>query len=122
MADWRNENLSNTASAEAYSSTPRMDFYLKIGQEVRNPDNDQFEFITLPYYVPLDTMKKNEIKGSGEFPDLLAKGNCLLDDLQAFARDLEPGQYRDINLTVRVYRSKPKTEARFTKPKFNFMR
>jgi hypothetical protein len=86
----------------------KSEFFLKVGVYATN-ESDQVDFISLPFPLYLDSMKPSEIKGEGEYQDLLAEGNKMLEDLMKYAREsLKPGESKEVGFKVRLYRAKPK--------------
>lgn len=67
------------------------------------------EFISLPYGIPLDTMKESSIKSQDPHWRALAQAkNDLLARLLAMADELDEGEARNINgLQLQLYRKKP---------------
>lgn len=109
------ENKSNT------SSNTISDFYLVIGQEVLNEEEDTIDLVVLPQPVYLDTMRKKQVSGEGKFQELLLQGNDMLDALLEFGKEnLEPGEFKDIDLKVRLYRRKPNQNDKHIKKTFTF--
>lgn len=113
-------NTFNDWRSAAKEESPRAEYFIRVGQNVYNEDKDTEDFVWLPQFIPLDTMRKNKVNGQGEYPELLAKGNDLLDALIEYAKHLEAGDSEEVQLTVRLYRSKPKEEQKYSKPKFEF--
>ena len=99
------------------------EFYLVIGQEVLNEEEDTIDFVALPQPVYLDTMRKKQVSGEGKFQDLLLSGNDMLDELLKTSRaNLEPGEFKELNVKVRVYRRKPNQNDKHVKQTFTFFK
>lgn len=99
----------------------KAEFMLLIGEDSYIPDLDRYEFVSLPQSLGLDTMNKAEIKGTGEFQTILCSRNDLLDELLEGAQaKLQPGESRELNLKVRLYRRQASEEATHKKVTFNF--
>lgn len=110
-----------TDNSRSNPNQDRAEFYAKVGQTFVNPETDEIEFISLPQALFIDTMKKNKVSGEGQFQEMLLKGNDLLTQLIMFAQaNLEPGEYRDLKLTVRLYRRKRSQEAKHIPIAFKF--
>jgi len=101
MAGFANQSRNN--SNDEFQTS---EYGLRIGQEWINPDTEQEEFVSLPGVMWLDTMKKNKVSGEGEFQELLLHGNDLLVAVQDFGKTLAPGECRELNLKVQVFRRK----------------
>lgn len=97
----------------------KSEFYIRVGLEAVNPETDKMDFISLPQPLYLDSMKKNRILGEGEFPELLSKGNALLDQILAQANEmLEPGETKEMKLKVILCRRKAPVESKPVSMKF----
>lgn len=101
-------NTGRTNTNKNNSSEPvKSEFFIKIGKEHLNSNNDKIELITLPQPLFLDSMKKNEIYGTGDFQEALCAGNDLLDQILKLAQnDLQPGEEAELDLKVIVCRRK----------------
>ena len=103
------------------SDNIKADYFLTIGVE-RTNEAGEVEFITLPQPLGIDTMKKREVNGTGEFQEKLLTGNDLLEDLIAFAKkNLNPGDQRMmVGFKVMLNRRKTNQSSTHQKVNFNF--
>lgn len=101
----------------------KSEYMLLIGTKVLNDATDEYEFVSLPQPVGLDTMKAANVAGEGDFQEMLCKRNDLLEQLLGFAKDeLNPGDEREVELTVKIYRRKASQAVKHTKVTFNFVK
>lgn len=119
--------VTNTIRGQAQSlnsnQKPKSEYMLLIGTKVLNEATDEYEFISLPQPVGIDTMQAANVSGEGDFQELLCKRNDLLEQLLAFAKDeLNPGDERELELTVKIYRRKASQAVKHSKVTFNFVK
>lgn len=97
------------------------EYFLVIGANLQDEEGNKM-FVSLPQPLGLDTMKKSEIKGVGDFQERLCYGNDLLENLLNFAKThLEPGEDLETQeLTVRIKRRQTSQEVKHQKMNFNF--
>ncbi|MGV8863272.1 MAG: hypothetical protein ACOH2T_19160 [Pseudomonas sp.] len=98
-------NRTPAAAPAAASTRKKSDFWLNIGVTVKGEDGSDV-FIGLPNGIPLDDMKPVEVKGNNQnMIDLNQTKNSLLEALQKFAAQMDPGSREDFpQLTVQLYR------------------
>ena len=114
-----NGNSSNNTNVKADKS----EYMILVGQNVLNPETDEYEFVSLPQPLGIDTMKKAQVTGEGSFQELLCKRNDLLEGLLDFAKkNLNPGDSKDVELTVKIYRKKASQALKHNKMTFNFIK
>lgn len=119
----RNNSNSNTNNGNANTKTDKSEYMILVGQNVLNPETDEYEFVSLPQPLGIDTMKKANVQGEGSFQELLCKRNDLLEGLLEFAKmNLNPGDSKDIELTVKIYRKKASQAVKHNKMTFNFIK
>lgn len=112
--------LGTQGAKQTEKAAIKSDFYLKIGMETVDPETDELQFISLPQPLYLDTMPRSQIRGEGQFQELLCKGNDLLEEILAGARiHLKPGETKELKLKVILCRRKTSQEANHTKMMFN---
>lgn len=116
--DPRKQKKVNSTNHENGEEKKRCEFFLKIGRESYDPETDTRKFVSVPSVMGLDTMEKNQVFGTGEFPELLSYGNTLLDQLLEAAQSLSSGEEREINLKVKLCRRKVREEPKFKAPNF----
>lgn len=79
-------------------------------------------FVSLPFGLALDTMRKLEPKGQSDFAMLQAAQNDLLEQLLSKAEELKPGEAEVFTLQVQLRRtadeSKPEGNNKFLKKLF----
>lgn len=65
--------------------------WLNIGYETGDPE---YPFVSLPFGIALDTMQPAQIRGRGntDYAQFVAAKNSLLEQLQAAAATLAPGE------------------------------
>lgn len=110
------------SNPEAKVQNQKAEYMLSIGMEVTNEETGEVEFISLPQPVALDTMKKSNIFGEGDFQEKLCKGDDLLESLLNYAqKNLNPGDSQDITtLKIRLFRKKKNQRDSHKKMVFNF--
>lgn len=120
-----NDIINNNSATEVtknQSQNQKAEYMLAIGMEVTNEDTGEVEFISLPQPVALDTMKKSNVFGEGDFQEKLCKGDDLLESLLDYAqKNLNPGDSQDItSLKIRLFRKKKNQRDSHKKMVFNF--
>ena len=120
-----NDIINNNSATEVIKNqaqNQKAEYMLAIGMEVTNEDTGEMEFISLPQPVALDTMKKSNVFGEGDFQEKLCKGDDLLESLLAYAqKNLNPGDSQDItSLKIRLFRKKKNQRDSHKKMIFNF--
>ena len=78
----------------------RSNFRLLVGRYVHDDETDELKFVALPQPLYLDTMRRNQIRGEGDFQELLCLGNDMLNCLLADAEQLKPGEDVDLEEIV----------------------
>lgn len=92
-------NLKTQAVAAATETRPKSEFWLNVGYtvDVETDEGVIERFVSLPFGIPLDTMKPLEISGSSDvFAYLRMAQNELLESLLEAAHELKPGEARVI--------------------------
>lgn len=114
---------TGAANTNKSEKTPeKSNYYILVGTEYPNAETDEMEFISLPQAMQLETMQKNKVYGSGDFQERQLRGNDLLEQLIEYGKaELQPGEYKEVQLTVRLYRRKTSQEAVHKRVKFNFL-
>lgn len=120
-----NDIINNNSATEVtknQTQNQKAEYMLAIGMEVTNEDTGEVEFISLPQPVALDTMKKSNVFGEGDFQEKLCKGDDLLESLLDYAqKNLNPGDSQDItSLKIRLFRKKKNQRDSHKKMVFNF--
>lgn len=120
-----NDIINNNSATEVtknQTQNQKAEYMLAIGMEVINEDTGEVEFISLPQPVALDTMKKSNVFGEGDFQEKLCKGDDLLESLLDYAqKNLNPGDSQDItSLKIRLFRKKKNQRDSHKKMIFNF--
>lgn len=111
-----------TNAINTNNNQQKSEYMLLVGTKVLNEATDEYEFISLPQPVGLDTMKASNVSGEGDFQEMLCKRNDLLEQLLALAKnELNPGDEREVKLTVKIYRRKQSQAVKHTKVKFNLL-
>ena len=111
----------STMLGEKTNTTAPSEFYLVIGQDVLNEEDDTIDFVALPQPVYLDTMRKKQVSGEGKFQELLLSGNDMLDELIRYGKStLEAGDFQEIDLKVRLYRRKANQNDKHVAKTFTF--
>ena len=119
LPERNNGNSSNNTNVKVDKS----EYMILVGQNVLNPETDEYEFVSLPQPLGIDTMKKAQVTGEGSFQELLCKRNDLLEGLLDFAKkNLNPGDSKDVELTVKIYRKKASQALKHNKMTFNFIK
>ncbi|WYA83904.1 RNA polymerase subunit A [Escherichia phage HK2] len=96
----------NAAATTAKTDKPKAQFWLNIGY-VANEGSDDEKFISLPTGIPLDTQEPLPTNSSNaDFRAMRCAQNDLLEQLIAYAQNLEPGEEGIINLQVQLRRVK----------------
>jgi len=111
-----NNNGNNNSSA---NSANKCEYYIKVGDEQFNEDNNVNERILMPGLINLQATKKNVISGEGEAQDLYCAGNDLYDAIMELCESLEPGEVKELNLKVFLCRKRASQEEKHTKRTFN---
>ena len=86
-----------SAAAAATEARTKSEFWLNVGYvvEVDTDEGVVERFVSLPFGIPLDTMKPLEISGSSDaFAYLRMAQNDLLESLLEAANELKPGESR----------------------------
>lgn len=97
------QSKTNEASS---GERPKAQFWLNIGYTA-NEGTDEAKFISLPTGIPLDTQEPLSTKSSNDdFRAMRFAQNDLLEQLLAFAKDLEPGAEGILQLQVQLRRVK----------------
>lgn len=120
-----NDIINNSSATEVtknQTQNQKAEYMLAIGMEITNEDTGEVEFISLPQPVALDTMKKSNVFGEGDFQEKLCKGDDLLESLLNYAqKNLNPGDSQDItSLKIRLFRKKKNQRDSHKKMIFNF--
>lgn len=114
------------AAASNGSATPakkeKAEYLLLIGMDMPNEETGEVDFVTLPQPMGLDTMRKSNVYGEGDFQEKLCKGDDLLESLLEYAQNtLQPGESQQIlELKVRIYRKNKNQRDSHKKIKFSF--
>lgn len=98
----------SAAKSEVSSNAdkPKAQFWLNIGYIANEGEEDE-KFISLPTGIPLDTQEPLPTNSSNaDFRALRCAQNDLLEQLLAYAKDLEPGEEGVIQLQVQLRRVK----------------
>ena len=109
---------NNTSNSQ---QTQKSEYMLLIGTNFLNEETDQYEFISLPQPVGLDTMKMANVSGEGEFQELLCKRNDLLEQLLKLAKEINPGETQEVKLSVKIYRRKTAQTVKHKKVEFKLI-
>ncbi len=79
---------------------PKAKLWLNIGYEVNG------KFINLPVGIPVDTMEPLPVRGQNEeWVKIQTARNGLLKALIEAGSHLQPGEEKDVNLTIRLRRT-----------------
>lgn len=92
-----NRNVKNFSAAE---ERPKAEFWMNIGYVVEVEIDGEVEerFVSLPFGIPLDSMKPLELKGSSDvFVYLRQAQNQLLEAVMECANQLKPGEAKIIS-------------------------
>lgn len=104
-------NAAATTATTAKTDKPKAQFWLNIGY-VANEGSDDEKFISLPTGIPLDTQEPLPTNSSNaDFRAMRCAQNDLLEQLIAYAQNLEPGEEGIINLQVQLRRVKAQEES-----------
>lgn len=90
-------NLKKPSSTATTDARPKSEFWLNVGYvvEVDTDEGPVDRFVSLPFGIPLDTMKPLEVSGSSDvFAYLRMAQNDLLESLLEAAQQLQPGESR----------------------------
>jgi len=90
-------NLKKPSAAAATEARVKSEFWLNVGYvvEVDTDEGVVERFVSLPFGIPLDTMKPLEISGNSDvFAYLRMAQNELLESLLEAANELKPGESR----------------------------
>lgn len=105
-----NKTFGKTApAATANSDKPKAQFWLNIGYavDVQSEEGPMTKFVSLPTGIPLDTQEELPTNSSNEeFRMLRLAQNDLLEQLNAFAQTLQPGEERILDLQIQLRRVK----------------
>lgn len=100
-------------SAAATEARVKSEYWLNVGYvvEVDTDEGVVQRFVSLPFGIPLDTMKPLEVSGSSDaFAYLRMAQNELLESLLEAANQLQPGESRVIGcgdqLSIEIRRIK----------------
>lgn len=110
---------SNTSNNS--QNNQKSEYMLLIGTNYLNEETDEYEFVSLPQPVGLDTMKMASVSGEGEFQELLCKRNDLLEQLIKLAKEVNPGESQEVKLTVKIYRRKTAQTVKHKKVEFKLL-
>lgn len=108
----RARTASPAAAAGGKEDRPKSQFWINIGYNVEVPvvedgkdAGTENRFVSLPVGLPLDMSQKAAIKGHDtEFVAMQTARNELLEQLIEFADKLQPGETKELNLTVQLRR------------------
>lgn len=101
----------------------RSNFRLLVGRYVHDDETDELKFVALPQPLYLDTMRRNQIRGEGDFQELLCLGNDMLNCLLADAEQLKPGEDVDLEeIVVKLVRTKTSQEVKHKAKRFSFIK
>lgn len=101
----------------------RSNFRLLVGRYVHDDETDELKFVALPQPLYLDTMRRNQIRGEGDFQELLCLGNDMLNCLLADAEQLKPGEDVDLEeIVVKLVRTKTSQEVKHKVKRFSFIK
>ena len=109
MIDFQPKKFGAKATTEtAAADRPKAEFWINLGYESDHHDEEGSPlFISLPQGIPLDTQEHLPTNMNNEmFAALRSAQNDLLDQLIAFAQDLQPGEAKNVQLTVQLRRVK----------------
>lgn len=81
------------ANEPAAQDKPKTQLWLNIGYLVEHPD-PRYQFVALPFGLPLDTMERKQIpdRGDAMFRLYLKNQNALLDQMIEASSMLAPGE------------------------------
>lgn len=117
------DRMEQRGATKVPSSRDKAEFVLLIGQEQLNTEIDEMTLVALPQPTGLDTMLPSEVRGEGAIAEDKLKGNDMLEDLLAYAKEtLEPGEKVELNLRVWVYRKKSGQATKHKRTTFNFIK
>lgn len=95
-----NKNIMQSASSSSSEAKTKSEFWLNIGYTVivEIDGEEQERFVSLPFGIPLDTMKPLELKGNSDlFVYLRQAQNELLEALMEAAHALQPGEAKIVS-------------------------
>lgn len=99
---------ANTANGVDRTERPKAKFWINVGNSVTVKDEqgvDVERFVSLPVGIPLDSQDRLKIVGrNAEFNALQTARNDLLDQLLAYAEQLQPGEERTLKLELQLRR------------------
>ena len=106
----KQSSLTRGSSGSNNGNNKNSQYYISVGYwDTDNEDNKVF--ISLPSIIYLDNLEKRNVSGESEFADTLCKGNDLLEEIRDGAKmNLEPGEKKELQLTVLVCRKKTSAE------------
>lgn len=90
-------NLKKPATSAAAETRAKSEFWLNVGYtvEVDTDEGVVERFVSLPFGIPLDTMKPLDVSGNSDaFAYLRMAQNDLLEALLEAANELKPGESR----------------------------
>ena len=103
-------DFSRTFAAKettAKADKPKAEFWINIGYhvEVQTSEGKENRFVSLPMGIPVDTQEELPTnQRSVEFAALQSARNNLLGQIMAAAKDLKPGEERNLNLEIQLRR------------------
>lgn len=98
MATVLNLKRNSQAQQAQAERSPSM-YWVNIGYEVANPETGETTFVSLPFGLPLDSMRK--VAGSSQLAE--AKNFLLESLLQHMQKEMRPGESQIIsNLQVQL--------------------
>lgn len=93
---------------QAKQERPAANYWLNVGYTVQVTVEDgtiENRFVSLPVGIPLDTQKPVSTNSkNAETAALLAAKNNLLEQVNALAQTLQPGEERIVNLQLQLRR------------------
>lgn len=109
MIDFKPKKFGSKETTEtAAADRPKAEFWINLGYDSDHKDDEGNPlFISLPQGIPLDTQEHLPTNMNNEmFAALRSAQNDLLDQLISFAQDLQPGEAKNVQLTVQLRRVK----------------
>lgn len=98
MAAVLNLKKRNQVQTQTTENREPSKYWINVGYEVENPETGEIVFISLPFGIPLDSMRK--VVGSNQLAE--AK-NWLLDSILEHMRSMKPGESQVVtNLQVQL--------------------
>lgn len=81
------------------------DFFIKTGYAVKVPEQEEPVIVSLPFDTDIESMPSLKVTASeGWVNQLNIARNQLRTDILEAVQDMEPGETRELNLKVFVYR------------------